>query len=334
MAEKEKQHYYPRSLMKNYMGGGKQIWAFNKFDQSIREVGTADVAAGKRFYNLPSSSPNNRKLIENIFGDLEARQMPLIRKVQQRVHSAFYLSSKGAYKHDIISDDEKVDLSTIVAIQNLRTQSARNIFKETSQAFAPLIKQYEFEPIINELIRNANQKFNLDDEELVGFRDYASELFDLITEQHELMHIKAIFEGWESISTAIRDFIWVLGINNTNESFYTSDHPVANRNHLDSGGIITPGSEIAFPISKKLILIMRERSHFKNLIHFDKKLVRMSLEDVSDYNTMQVLKSHMFVFNSSDNFDLAKQICKDHPEICKKDRKLLRFREHDQKQAD
>jgi hypothetical protein len=57
-------------------------------------------------------------------------------------------------------------------------------------------------------------------------------------------------------------YIWVVGINETEHLFYTSDHPVVRRGNMTIGdrlgiGVRDPGVEFVFPLDSKHILLRR-----------------------------------------------------------------------------
>ena len=115
--------------------------------------------------------------------------------------------------------------------------------------------------------------------------------------------------------------LWVIGINETEHLFYTSDHPVVRRGNQTAGGrpLIgprDPGIEYVFPLDSRHILLILERTHFADWKKHDNKAVRLNPEQVRGYNELQVLRSNQRIYCANEDFDLARDICAAHPEIC------------------
>jgi hypothetical protein len=113
----------------------------------------------------------------------------------------------------------------------------------------------------------------------------------------------------------------IIGINNTNNHFYTSDHPVVrNPNCRDNVrpfvGFNDPGVEFAFPLDNKHILLILERNFFKDLRKYDAHAMPMTADQVRKYNRLQVRRSCQRVFCINDDFGLARDQCAAEPAIC------------------
>jgi hypothetical protein len=68
----------------------------------------------------------------------------------------------------------------------------------------------------------------------------------------------------------------VVGINDTGQPFYTSDHPVVRRANLTQGGrrlvgVRDPGIEFVFPLDSRHILLIPERAYFADWRRLDNK---------------------------------------------------------------
>ncbi len=115
--------------------------------------------------------------------------------------------------------------------------------------------------------------------------------------------------------------LWVIGINESEHPLYTSDHPVVRRGnkHVNGSpltGANDPGIEFAFPLDSRHILLILERTHFAICAQFDRRSVRLPPEMIRDYKELQVLRSNQRIYCANDDFDLAREVCTAHPEIC------------------
>jgi Protein of unknown function (DUF4238) len=122
------------------------------------------------------------------------------------------------------------------------------------------------------------------------------------------------------------NLLWVIGRNRTDKPFYTSDEPVARKQHPVENRSVSPlppglGLEYAYPLNSEFILVMLDRWMFRGFKDFERKTIEFSPEDVERYNAMQVMTSTQYVFCEKREFELAERLCKDHPEICDPKRK-------------
>lgn len=136
------------------------------------------------------------------------------------------------------------------------------------------------------------------------------------------MHSQKIFdqEAVERMSDDLRRHYWVVGINNTEHLFYTSDHPVVRRGNQTQGGrrlvgILDPGIEFAFPLDSRHILLILERTHFAAWQKNNNRGIVLSADHVRDYNSLQVMRSSQRVLCADDDFHLAREVCAAHPEV-------------------
>lgn len=112
-----------------------------------------------------------------------------------------------------------------------------------------------------------------------------------------------------------KNHIWIIGINKTRQSFYTSDNPVVRRPHLNHParsftGFDSQGIEIAFPLSSRCIILMFEKTFFKHFIGLDCKSIPLLKEHVIEYNSLQVIQCNRQIYCMSNDFRIAEQICK------------------------
>ena len=90
-------------------------------------------------------------------------------------------------------------------------------------------------------------------------------------------------------------------------------------------GFASEGIEIAYPITSKTILIICERIGFSEYQNKDGKCVFLTSENVTYYNSLQVVQSYRQVYCNEDNFDLVKNICEEHAEVRDLNRNRITF---------
>src|SRR5688572_25565803 len=115
------QHYVPRLLLKNFSSKQSHIWVFDKLNKAkdwnfIKERPISKVASEQYFYDINPSFEEGSYEYE--LSKIEREIEPIITKIIQSKD----LSS--------ITAVEKKRFSVFIALQQLRTKSSLNYFKE------------------------------------------------------------------------------------------------------------------------------------------------------------------------------------------------------------
>ena len=196
-----------------------------------------------------------------------------------------------------------IEFAPFLVIQWMRTPTfraaAHELLRKEGQSLVDKLVSLNAPDMVGKV------KFCLDQEGMAGV--HAENLFD---------HAKVV-----RMAHDLTRHLWVVGINETQHPFYTSDHPVVRRgNQALNGnpliGAIDPGIEFAFPLDSRHILLILERAHFAAWARFDRRSLRLSPEMIRGYNELQVLRSSQRIYCANDDFDLTREVCEAHPEIC------------------
>ena len=174
-----------------------------------------------------------------------------------------------------VTDNQKDAIAYYLTIQILRTQKFRNVLRV----------------VLNEKMARLKQ---------------AELMFNPANHNHIIKKLK--------------NHIWIIGINKTTQPFYTSDNPIvrrANKTHSVRShiGFGSHGIEVAFPLSSQFIILMFEKTYFEQFTDLDCKSMPLMADHIIEYNLLQVLQSNRQIYCMSSDFELAQQICKEHPEI-------------------
>ena len=122
-----------------------------------------------------------------------------------------------------------------------------------------------------------------------------------------------IIEKTPEFAAMLNDKTWIIQENHSDVSLWTSDNPIALHNQLKfkdgwgNLGILSPGIEIHFPLTPKLLLLSYDPSTHR-LISNDVKS-----EYAIRHNNYQVTNSARFLYSNSNNFEMAKKFLKEHP---------------------
>ena len=116
---------------------------------------------------------------------------------------------------------------------------------------------------------------------------------------------------------------WMLGLNTTEEKFYTSDNPICTYGHIKNGlysmsGIASKGVEVFFPLSPNVILVMVDGSYHTQCLPYERRYIKITQKDSIDYyNSILAMQAERFVFSSENSMVLIDEMIKKDPEIFK-----------------
>lgn len=278
MKKVKKQHYVPQFYLKRFTKDGNSLFVFDKIEKRIFETNMINVANERYFYDI------------TWHGDLSTLDTQLIEKELARIETLFSenieLLLAEVEKRKNFAKTDMSTLGNFIVIQWLRTKNFRTAYIED---WKKMIKGE-----LNKELKARNIKISENEYEIRIKEDF-----------QKVMHNHIIF-NWNflfKVLNLIKNHIWFIGINNTSINFITSDNPVVKKPHLTSDGIASKGIEIALPLSLRYILILWERSYFKDFINLDCKAKYLSISKVKYYNNLQLQQSYRQVFSHINNLD-------------------------------
>jgi hypothetical protein len=295
----ETQHYVPQMYLRGFTNGSGRMFCYDKATGKSYLTSTQAAAQEPNFYEVRPVPGLNVPLnaVEKALGVVESTWAPML---------ADLIKSADAGG---ITPRQVIDFAPFVVIQWMRTPTFRaigyEILRRYGQSLVDQLVDLNFPDMAGKI------KFCLEQEGMAGV--HAEELFD-----------KAKVER---MARELAQHLWVIGINETEHSFYTSDHPIVRRGnqHVNDRPLIgpnDPGIEFTFPLDNRHILVILERTHFAVFSQFDRRSVPLPPEMIRDYNELQVLRSNQRIYCANDDFDRAREVCTAQPEIC--DPKRLR----------
>jgi len=311
MGNQKQQHYVPKCYLKNFSAADEKIFAFDKMKQKSFQTTPQYIAKESYFYDFPCTSLKDKKFMENLLCKLEASQDKLIRHLQKKVAGIKKLKYQTAFNVNVLTNDQKIELSVLVAIQFLRTRLLRNFYADVRKKSEGLKASLETDvyTMLDKL--QAETEIEFEESTKSDLANFTLQLYDSATkiggDAEPVLHGDFMLNHYDEFAKKLRSFIWMIGVNDSDTPIYTSDHPVVRFPHSSSNGLFSEGMEIVFPIDRKLILIMLEPNYFQNFAHRDCKLMQLNPDEIVQFNTLQVAECCRFVFCSHDSFDLARQ---------------------------
>ena len=229
---------------------------FSKYDK--RDTRSSDKI--KKTLGLPDVDTENIKehpdMIEDLLGDSENLAARIIPKLVSRVH---------------ISDLEKIELSTFIALMYTRTPAFRdfttNLEKEMVEKHMKEIfsSREKAENIYNEMIKDGYEK-KVNIEDVLDF--YKTKRYKV--EIPKELNIKNMLLLTPVIDRLLYEKTWFVIEAPEDTSFVTSDLPVFlyhyDMNKGASPGFATPGVKVFFPLSQRYVLVMEDTRRGKAIV--------------------------------------------------------------------
>jgi hypothetical protein len=301
MGQHKKQHYVQQSYLRRFSPNVKQIYVYDKVLGKEFLGGILDVAQESHFYRLPDNlktedgkpiSVDDPLIVEKAIQKIEGR-------ANQDIQTLIELPAGTS-----IPAETRGNLSVFLAIQFLRTRAYRNLIVETAEKF--------MRAIARELIKENFGEESLKYAPKISFKDTAAGLF----QSQQIFD----FDKLDGFAEVLYNHIWILCVNDTGKPLYTSDDPVVMhtplKDQLPAVGIASPGIEIAYPLSSSRILTLADREVYgfhENA--FDGKSRSLDEENVTYYNSLQVLDSERQIYCEQPDFDLVKDMIKKNPAL-------------------
>lgn len=206
--------------------------------------------------------------------------------------------------------------------KNTKVQLVEDLFAENIEPFYSQLNQSVIENIERHGCITVEQKealaycITMQILRTPKFRDEYIQLTQVDEGVASVQLAEAMFnpENHNFLINALNSHIWIVGKNETESPFYTSDSPIVKRPHKkhparNYSGYSSVGIEIAFPLSSNYIIVMYEKTFFEKYASLDCKVVPFGDEQVWDMNHLQVLQCDKRVFSISEQFEGAKAIC-------------------------
>lgn len=289
----ESQHYVPQFYLRGFTNASRRMFCYDKVNDKSYPTSTAAAAQEPYFYEIPPGSFRDFNVPVNTV----EKALSVVEKTWAPRHAKLIKSADEGR----ISAALKIEYAPFLAMQWMRTKTYRDTMREVAQK--------SMQSLADELVK-------------VNFPGAKKPRVTVDNQGMAAMHSRKIFdqEAVERMSDDLERHYWVVGINNTEHLFYTSDHPLVRRGNQTRGGrrlvgILDPGIEFAFPLDSTHILLILERTHFTDWLKNDNRGIVLSSDQVRDYNSLQVMRSSQRVLCADNDFHLASEVCAAYPEI-------------------
>ena len=278
------QHYVPRFYLKNFSRSKGKNYFINCFDKSDFKqfpVNITKIGCEKHFYEMDNETP---QLVERAVSKFEAKFSDVYEKLVSKKNLA-YLNLK-----------EKVILAIFIVTQEIRTREMRERIRD-------IVKK------LNDWLSNKPLSKDLEKQ----LKEIGTE--EKIRSVHSSFLLETIL-GKNELVEMLLSLKWCLYINNTEMSFWTSDHPINRFNPFDLSpygnlGLLSKGIQISFPLTPRLGIAFCDPVEY--CLNPEKSFC---IEDnVLFYNTLQVRSSARHIFSVDNDFSIARKWLNENPDF-------------------
>lgn len=297
MSEPKKQHYVPQTYLRNFSfknNDMEKIWVFSKIRNKKYVANVSDTSAERHFYSLDRFT--DKYIVENFFAE---EIEPILKKITDKI---LFLSQCVLINDwvPIISNKDKIDLTTCVVYQLLRSTNTRNYAYKKFQELLP--DAYES---VYDRFGKENIDWSIIDSIFFNNKEMMKEISIEVTLNKELIN---------KMINILYDKIFLLMKISGNEEFVTSDNPVMLLNSLTSdvtpfkNGISQNSTIIYYPLTSKILLgIFDSDSIFKYVQENDCSLIKLKNDSnfISKVNKKQLDHCKEYVY-SHRNEDINK----------------------------
>lgn len=321
------EHYVPQcylNIFANKTGEDYKFFVFDKYKNQVRPGNVSDYASERFFYDVNFKKLLEMKKAENPDCEISMKQEQLADKVDEqylehffskyvegilfkavsRIRATFLLANpKTLYEISVFPDEHMEQVAMYLMFQMLRTKEERKFFNDLQEKEAKMFANFMG------AIKGID---NLTDKVEVAWKS---------KEHKRLLHFQMLMdkELRDTVLAAMMNMIWIVGVNQTEMPFYTSDTAAIRKGYEGASGFACRGLEITFPITPKLVLILREPEYFHKDAHLHNRFFRLSQSQVEYINELQVTRSYRYTFCIEDNFSLAKNLIRKYPDLQKID---------------
>ncbi|WP_300922118.1 DUF4238 domain-containing protein [uncultured Dubosiella sp.] len=244
MSNPKRQHFVPRTYLKNFSFQKKKqsrVFVLDKMRRDIFEANIENVAVEKDFYTVNNNDNNY------IWEEYYATRIEPMMAVT--ISNLIKISQSCLIKNNakILEDDLKIKLSIIMISQLLRGQHCREFEQEILKKEGPKIVE-KVKKIVDKLGNEKSKK-------LVENYEISEDLFKLSAMDYALDEEKMC-----RLAEVLLNRYWVLYRINGNKEFITSDDPVVFMNNRTNdvtpfhNGLLHEETSTYFPISPKLLI--------------------------------------------------------------------------------
>ncbi len=299
--QSKKHHYVPQSVLRGFSSDQAQtrIYVFDKTTMRTFTSRIYDAGCEIQFNSIKVEG--HTVSFEGLFQTNDDQLARLLNTIRSKRCLAQF------------TPEDRIALSEVVAAQMVRTKMVRTTMRSVVQQLSESLMEAGIDP-----------------GEVDGF--------SIPTDEEIRRTALASFLDLQGIVGSLQEKRPILIHSSNSKVFWISDNPVVLHNSFPYGerGLNAPGIEVYFPLSSDLVLgflcpsielkiqqllsidhlgVDRQKSEeiYRGLREGNS--VSMGPGTVQFLNELQVLSSSRFIYSSNDDFEQAREILQDQPEV-------------------
>lgn len=267
------QHYVPRFYLENF-SKDSQLWVFDKLNENKFKTAIDNIACENYFYDHQIlNEVTGEQFIEKTLSSIEGMLAPKFKN--------FLLKVSPGY---LLTEEDRILVSEMMVLQLSRTREQRTLLSQFDDQFSEAFKKY-------------------------GIRD---SLANTDKDQKHLDFMLKMLTNTEAYEKFFEK-IWLVHINQTQHSLYTSDSPAFGHIHQD---IRFNAYEVFMPLTPQIGISALTPQAFPQFQDMDGYAIPIvKTENIKFYNSLVTSKAYRFIFNKVNNFKLAEKIVREFPEV-------------------
>lgn len=298
------QHYIPQCYFRNFSSSNKSIYVYDKKLSKSFSTAIDERCCNDDYYSL---------LAKNVDTDKSKREKELIIEkdfLADYIEPKFdillkrIISNKDEWIEgnniSAISDEEKQELSALIAIQFLRLPNKRD----------DLISSYEGDDM-NDIIKIFQMGLSIE----TGNIDIENIQIIPKVESHSQLHAERLFCNQKIINDftfTLYNKYWEFFVSTDND-ILTSDNPIVIKAHKKGVrplcfGLGAESTEISFPLSKNIVLVIWDKNYFPLKDITDCQFSIIDNKKKREYNLLRYSCAIKDIFGFNNEFSIVGQI--------------------------
>lgn len=288
-------HYIPQCYLRNFSSNGKFLWIYDKSISKTYQQAIDKTCCLQDFYTLPE--PMDQKA-DKLFLECEffAKNVePYYNSLLNRIVGKSKEWKENETEEIVLSPEEKYEFANYFTIQWFRTPETRNRYEQMNHEIMPQLIRILKAGLA---IENNNPSYNDLD---VGYK------IDPVIEHAQFSFYN--LELIEFFARALERNYWEFYIS-PSDNIFTSDYPIVANHHVPNvrmtyDGLACYGSELSFPISKNIVLVIWDCNYFQNKRERDCKFSALTAKEEGKYNYMRYFYAKRQLICCSQDFSLV-----------------------------
>lgn len=296
----KRHHYVPVFYLKefgncfNNKSDVWKIWVYDKEERKSFYTNIDEIFSKNYFYRFLEDEENNNVFDLNL-QSFESEFAPFLKTFLNKINKKVRFNQLDNF---IFKKSIKKKFSKILAVQLMRTTKTREFLQLVNDEKSSITNKYVEEQINFHINAIEEQCPNIGNKFLEFAKDYWKNTINEYRQIYQKNPAKGHYSYFDrNLKSVQKEFYsrnWLIGLNKTNKTFYTSDNPVL---------FIDNGNTILFPLNSETILILQINNSF---LRSSSQIVNLEKVDIESFNREQLSQSKRHICCKNNDFELVR----------------------------